>query len=341
MPSRRGPRVIRALGIGSLVAGGLLALPACSSDGDRLTVYSGRTEDLIGPLLERFSDDTGIAIDVRYGDSADLAQLIDTEGGRSPADVFISQSPGAVAFLDEADRLAPLGDDVLASVPDEDEDGDGNWVGITGRVRVLVYNVDTVDVADLPASVFDLTAPQYEGRVGVAPGNGSFQDFVTAMRQTEGEDETRAWLEGMAANDAQVYPNNVSIVEAVGRGEIELGLVNHYYNERAKAEDPGVASENHFFAAGDLGGLLLVTAASIVDGAAQGSDGERLVEYLLGQDAQRYFATETQEYPLAAGVEPDGDLPPLDSLNVTRIDFDELGGLARTEELIERSGITG
>lgn len=341
MPSRRGLRVLRALGIGSLVAGALLALPACSSDGDRLTVYSGRTEDLIGPVLERFSDDTGIAIDVRYGDSGDLAQLIDTEGGRSPADVFISQSPGAVAFLDEAGRLAPLGDEVLAAVPDEDEDGDGSWVGITGRVRVLVYNTETVEAADLPASVFDLTAPEYEGRVGVAPGNGSFQDFVTAMRQEEGDDETRAWLEGMAANDAQVYPNNVSIVEAVGRGEIELGLVNHYYNERAKAEDPGVASENHFFADGDLGGLLLVTAASIVEGADQGSDGERLIEYLLAQDAQRYFAEETQEYPLAAGVEPDGDLPPLGSLNATRIDFDELGGLVRTEELIEQSGITG
>ncbi len=334
------PRRSRSLLIGSLALAGLVALPACSSDGDRLTVYSGRTEDLIGPLLERFSEDTGIAIDVRYGDSAELAQLIDTEGDQSPADVFISQSPGSVGFLDEAGRLAPLPDDVLAAVPDEDESGDGSWVGLTGRVRVLVYNTDAIDEAELPDSVFDLTAPQYEGRIGVAPGNGSFQDFVTAMRQEEGEEATLAWLEGMAANDAQVYPNNVSIVEAVGRGEIELGLVNHYYNERAQAEDPDVASENHFFAEGDLGSLLLVTAASIVEGAEQRGDGERLVEYLLAEDAQRYFAEETQEYPLAAGVEPDGDLPPLDTLNVTRIDFDELGGLVRTEELIDQSGIS-
>ncbi|MGH9120063.1 MAG: extracellular solute-binding protein [Acidimicrobiales bacterium] len=323
---------------GALLLG--LVLPACSGS-DRLTVYSGRTADLIGPLLERFAEENDVGIDVRYGDSGELAQLIDTEGDDSPADVFISQSPGAVAFLDQDDRLTTLSDDILDSVAADDHAADGHWVGLTARVRVLVYNTDEVDAATLPDSVFDLADPQYRGQVGVAPTNGSFQDFVTAMRLDVGDHETLAWLEAMADNDAVTYPNNVSIVEAVGRGEIVYGLVNHYYNVRAKAEDPDVASENYFLPDGDLGNLLLVTAASVVETSDQTDLADDLITFLLGTEAQEYFAEVTKEYPLADGVGPSGELPPLDDLGVTRVPFDDLGDLTRTEELIDQSGIGG
>jgi iron(III) transport system substrate-binding protein len=336
-----GRRLVRPVAGVALVAVALGVAAACSSGDGRLTVYSGRTEDLIGPLLERYAEEADLGIDVRYGDSGELAQLIETEGEDSPADVFISQSPGAVAFLDQADMLRSLNDDVLDAVPEDDHAADGHWVGLTARVRVLVYNTDEVDPDDLPVSVFDLTDPRYEGLVGVAPPNGSFHDFVTAMRLDVGDDETLAWLEGLAANDAQTYPNNVSIVEAVGRGEVLYGLVNHYYNERAQAEDPSVPSENYFFANGDLGGLLLVTAASVLDSSDRVDDAEALIDFLLEHEAQEYFAEETFEYPLAAGVEPSSDLPPLDELDVTRVPFDDLGDLARTEQLIDQSGIEG
>jgi iron(III) transport system substrate-binding protein len=336
----RGRFPSRAAWLLSLIGLVVVALPACSGS-DRLTVYSGRAEELIGPLLEQFAEEQDVGIDVRYGDSAELAQLIDTEGEDSPADVFISQSPGAVAFLDQDDRLAPLSDSILESVEADDHAADGHWVGLTARVRVLVYNTDEVDPATLPESVFDLTDPQYQGQVGVAPPNASFQDFVTAMRLDIDDDETLDWLEGLAANGAVTYPNNVSIVEAVGRGEILYGLVNHYYNEQAKAEDPDVASENYHFPEGDLGNLLLVTAASVVDTSDQVDVGEDLIEFLLTAESQEYFAEETKEYPLAAGVEPSGDLEPLSDLGVTRVPFDELGGLVRTEELIDESGIEG
>ncbi|MGH9245701.1 MAG: extracellular solute-binding protein [Acidimicrobiales bacterium] len=334
---RRLDRAI-ALSATGLLAVGLVA--GCSGD-DRLTVYSGRTQDLIGPLLERFSGETGIRIDVRYGDSGELAQLIDTEGDNSPADVFISQSPGAVAFLDQADRLRTLDEDLVEAVPADDRADDGHWVGLTARVRVLVYNTEQVDPAELPRSVFDLTDPRYRGQVGVAPPNASFQDFVTAMRLDAGDDETLGWLEDMAANEARTYPNNVSIVEAVGRGEIRFGLVNHYYNDQAKAENPSVPSENYFFPGGDLGSLLLVTAASLVETTDQTEDGERLVEFLLSAESQEYFAEETKEYPLAAEATPRGSLATLADLDVARVSFDELGDLARTEELIDESGIEG
>ena len=322
----------------------VLALTAtgCGLGGgaDELTIYSGRSRDLVEPLLNQFADDTGIAIAVKYGDSTDLALLLAEEGDRSPADVFFSQSPGTVGFLAERDLLRDLPDDVTQLVPQAYRSADGQWVGITARQRVLVYNEDLVAEEDLPQSVFDLTGEEYRGRVAVAPSNASFQDFVTAMRQQIGDAETSAWLEGMAANDAAVYANNNAIVEAVGRGEIPMGLVNHYYNERFLAEDPELPSRNHRFPDGDLGSLVIESSASVLASTDQPGDALRFIEYLLSADAQAYFAEETFEYPLAEGAEAPGDLPALDELAAPDVDVDALGeGFAATQELIDSSGI--
>ncbi|WP_208029088.1 iron ABC transporter substrate-binding protein [Rhabdothermincola sediminis] len=343
--SRRAGRR-RATRPAALLALVLLAVPlagaACSSGGDRpkLVVYSGRTEELIQPLLDRFRDETGIAVEVKYGDSADLALLIDQEGDRSPADVFISQSPGATGFLAGADRLRPLPEEVTSQVAPAYRAADGTWVGLSGRVRTLVYNKNLVDPATLPRSVLDLTDPAYKGKVAVAPQNGSFQDFVSAMRVQLGDERTADWLRGMAANQSPVFANNTAIVAAVGRGEVPMGLVNHYYNVRAQAEDPNVASVNYFFPDGDIGSLLLVTAASVLRTSAESDDAERLVRFLLSEDSQRYFAEKTQEYPLAGGVAPPASLPPLASLDVDTVDFGQLGAEFRsTIQMIKDSGI--
>ena len=317
-----------------------IVLGACGGAEQTITVYSGRTENLIGPLLEEFTEETGIGVAVKYGGSDELALLITEEGDRSPADVFISQSPGAIGFLAEADRLASLDSAVLDRVAAEFHNADGRWIGLSGRVRVLVYNTDVVDVAELPASVFDLTDPAFAGQVGVAPANGSFQDFVTAMRELHGDAATLAWLEGLEANRAQTYANNTAIVQAVGRGEVSFGLVNHYYNLRVRAEDPGAPSENYYFPDGDIGSLLIVTAAGILESSDSPEAASELIEFMLGVPAQTFFSRETLEYPLASGVAASGDLPDLATLNVATYDFDRLGGgLGRTKELIDESGL--
>ncbi|MGH9113908.1 MAG: extracellular solute-binding protein [Acidimicrobiales bacterium] len=315
-------------------------LAACSSDDDRLVVYSGRTRNLIGPLLDDFADQSGISIEVRYGDSADLALLVDEEGDRTPADVFISQSPGAVGFLDAAGRLAQLSDELVAAVPEGDAAGDNGWVGLSGRVRTLVYNPELVDEADLPDSVLDLTGADYAGRVALAPTNGSFQDFVTVLRDQLGDDDAAAWLDGMAAGDPPTFGNNTAIVEAVGRGEVPMGLVNHYYAFRAKAEVPDMPVENHYFPDGDLGSTLLVTAASIIGDTDMPDEATQLVEFLLSPEAQRFFSEETFEYPLADGAEVNEMLPPFEEIAKTRVDLGELGGgLERTTAMIDESGL--
>lgn len=334
---RRATTIVAMVVLAALAA---LGVSGCGGDRDALTVYTGRTESLVGPLLDRFSEDTGIAIDVRYGDTNDLALLIGTEGDRSPADVYWGQSPGATAYLAGRGLLAPLPRTLLDLVAPGYEDPDGRWVGISGRERVLVYDSEQVDGADLPASVLDLTAPRFSGKVGLAPTNGSFQDFITAMRVLEGEGVAKDWLEGMVANDARTYANNNAIVEAVGRGEIPMGLVNHYYNFQFLAEDPGLPSRNHQFAAGDIGGLVIPSSASILASSDKTDDAQRFVAFLLSADSQRYFASETFEYPLADGVPAASGVPPLAGLKPPAGEqADGLGDIEGTGKLIAASGL--
>ncbi len=323
-------------------AGDASSAPAAAATDEGLTVYSGRTENLIQPLLDSFAEETGATVDVRYFDSADLALLVEQEGERSPADVFISQSPGALGYLNDLGVLTELEPEVLDLVPEEFRATDGRWVGMSGRVRTLVYNSEAVDPAELPDSVFDLTDPAYAGRVGVPPTNGSFQDFVTALRETEGDEAAQAWLEGMAANGSPTYSDNTATLQAVAAGEVDFGLVNHYYNYRALAEDPSLPTVNHFFAAGDIGNLNIVTGVAVLESSDDAELANDFVEYMLADEAQTFFSQETFEYPLVEGVAPGTELPPITDLGIATFDVNSLGGgLARTQELIAESGLEG
>lgn len=328
-----------------------LVLGACSSNGDdaggsgdagggSVTLYSGRSEELVQPVLDDFTAATGIEVEARYGDTADLALQIVEEGDRSPAEVFLSQSPGATGYLEREGRLQELDADVVGLVEERFRSPDDRWVGVTGRVRTLVYNTDLVDPAELPSSVLELTDESHSGRVGIAPTNSSFQDFVTGMREQLGDDATLEWLEGMEANDSPTYPKNSAIVEAVARGEVEMGLVNHYYDLLQKAENPDSPTENHFFEAGDVGSVILVTAVGVLDTADDGAAAEELVAYLLSPEAQAFFAADEFEYPLALGVEAPEGLTPLDEIRAPGLDLSGLGGgLEATRELIRESGL--
>ena len=319
--------------------GGALAASGCGGDREALTIYSGRTEDLVGPLLEQFAEEQDVPIDVRYGDTPQLALLLAEEGDRTPADVFWGQSPGATAYLAERGLLAPLSRATLDLVNPRFEDHEGLWTGTSGRQRVLVYNSDEVPDADLPQSVTEVTQPQYRGRVGVAPTNGSFQDFVTAMRDIEGEEATAAWLRGMADNGTRTYANNNAIVEAAGRGEIDMGLVNHYYNHRFLEEDPSLPTRNHRFEDGDIGGLVIPSSASVLAASDKKEEAEAFIQFLLSEQAQEYFAAETFEYPLARDVPAAEGVPPLESLRPPDEDPTRLGDIEGTARLIQESGL--
>ncbi len=307
-------------------------------EGVTLTVYSGRSEELVGEVLAAFQDQTGIELAIRYGDTAELAATIVEEGAASPADVYFGQDAGALGALEAEGLFAELPDALLEPIDANYRSPSGAWTGVTGRVRVLAYSTERVQESELPASVFDLTAPEWQGRVGWAPTNGSFQAFVTAMRLLHGEDAARDWLEGMLANDPVVFENNASQLEGIERGEIDVALVNHYYLYRFLAESPDFPADNHYLS-GDVGGLVNVAGVGVLASSEQQEAAQRLVEYLLSEDVQSYFAevSGAPEFPLRSGVEAP-DLPSIESLEPPEVDLSALEDLQGTLVLLQEVG---
>ena len=301
-----------------------------------LTVYSGRNENLVGPLLDRYQEVSGVTVNVRYGGTAELAATIMEEGQNSPADIFFGQDAGALGALSLAGRFTQLPAEILDRVEPRFQSGNSEWVGVSGRARVFVYNTELLSEDDLPDDIWALTKPQWKGKVGWAPTNGSFQAFVTAVRVLEGEDRARQWLEAMIANDVQVYAKNTPIVEATGRGEIELGLVNHYYLYRFLAEDPDFQARNHHPAAGDAGAMINVAGVGILDTAKNQVAAEAFVAFLLSDEAQTYFSEQTNEYPLVTGIPTTAaGLLPLADVNTPDLDLTDLDDLQGTLELLQ------
>lgn len=316
----------------------LVPLAAQAQEGERLVVYSGRSEGLIGPILQQFSDETGVQVDIRYGGTAEMAATILEEGDNSPADVFIAQDAGALGALAAADRLSPLPSDILERIPAQYQSLAGLWVGVSGRARILVYNTELVQPEELPASILDLTAPEWNGRVGWAPTNASLQANVTAMRLLLGEDATRAWLEGIIANGAVAFENNDSIVQAAINGEIPAGLVNHYYVFEFKEQFPDAPIAIHHFESGDVGALINVAGAGVVSTSQKPGLAQRLILYLLGENAQTYFTNTTGEYALIEGIPANPIVTPLDQIQAPEIDLSELDDLQATLDLMRDTG---
>jgi iron(III) transport system substrate-binding protein len=309
------------------------------ADGDELVVYSGRNQDLVGDLFERYQQETGVRLQVRYGNSADLAATLLEEGDNSPADLFFSQDAGALGALQREDRLAQLPQPLLDEVDRRFRSPEGRWLGVTARARVIAYDRRELGEGELPGSVLDLTGERWSGRVGWAPTNASFESFVTALRRLRGDEAAREWLEGMVANDARAFENNIAVRDAIARGEVDVGLINHYYVAEAIAEEGGdYPVAMHFPPGGDPGSLVNVAGVGILDSSERQEQARRLAEFMLSRTGQEYFAGETKEYPLAAGVRPGADLPPLEQIEQPDIDLGDLADLPRTVEMIREAG---
>ena len=326
----------------ALVLATALVATACSTSGDdgTLTVYSGRSEELVQPLIDAFEEETGIDVTVRYAGSADLAATILEEGDTSPADVFLAQDPASLGTVSLAGLFSTLDDEVLDTVPSRFSASDGTWVGISGRARVVVYDASRIDASQFPESEDGFTDSGWAGRVGIAPTNGSFLSFVAAKILSDGEAATLEWLEGMKANGMPTYPNNSGIVNAVNAGEVEVGLVNHYYLLRALAENPDLPAQNHFFQVATAGSLVMPSGAGILASSPNRSAAQEFIAFLLSETAQEYFATETFEYPLLPGVEANSVLPPIESIPTPDIDLSLLATeLDTATDLVSRAGL--
>ena len=337
-------------GWAALVCAVVLSTAVACGDGDggsaasdsgpgSLIVYSGRSESLVDPIIKQFADATGIDVQVKYAGTAALAATLREEGDNTPADVFFAQDPGGLGAVE--DLLAPLPQSVLDLAPEWARSPEGRWIGTSGRARTLVYNTETLTEADLPDDIRDLTDPKWKGRIGWAPTNGSFQAMVTAMRSRWGEEATRKWLEDMQANDPIVYPKNTPQVAAAAAGEIDIGLVNHYYLHRFLAEEgDSFKARNYHPRGGGPGALVMVAGAGILSTSDNQENAQRFIEFMLSLAAQQYFASQTYEYPLVEGVNTQRGLTPIEEINNPLITPKEMADLEGTQALLRDVGIT-
>lgn len=341
-------------GVGLLVASLLLAAcavpaPPAGTTGQQpqqvsqaeepetLVVYSGRSESLVGPIIKQFQEASGVEVEVRWGKTAEVAATLLEEGQNTPADIFYAQDPGGLGAVKEI--LAPLPEDILNRVDPRFRAPEGHWVGISGRARVIVYNTERVDPEDLPDDLWGFTDPEWQGRIGWAPTNASFQTMVTAMRQVWGEEKTRAWLEGILANEPQVYEKNTPVVAAAGAGEIDVGFVNHYYLYRfLQEEGESFSARNYFLPGGGPGSLVMVAGAGALEMSDNKEVAHKFLRFMLSEVAQQYFAAQTFEYPLVEGVRTQRELTPLSGLNTVQIDLADLADLQGTVELLRDVG---
>ena len=319
-------------------------LTGCSSSDEQatdvteITVYSGRSEEFIAPFFAQWEAQSGIKLNVRYGDSAELAAQILEEGSNSPADLFLSQDAGSLGAVAEAGLFTQLSAEIASAIPATYVAANRNWVGITGRARVFAYATDRVKV--LPQSVTDLTKSEYKNQIGIAPTNASFQAFLTALIENKGADFAKNWLKALQANGVKIYAKNSAIVEAIDKGEISIGLVNHYYIwEVSEGLGRAINVKNGFFAPGDLGNLINVSGAGVLASSKKYAAAEDLINFLTSAASQSKFVKDTHEYSLISGATAPAGVPALDQIGAPAVDLATLKNIKATQDLLIEVGL--
>jgi iron(III) transport system substrate-binding protein len=329
--------------IGALAACTALALSACGSSarGTTITLYNGQHEQTTAALVSAFEKQTGIRVEVRTGDEAELGNQILQEGSSSPADVFYTENTPVLEALREHGLLAPVAPSTLAAVPSRYDSAQGDWVGVSARVSVLVYNTSQVKPAELPSSILELADPKWRGRVGFAPSETDFQPLITAIVKLDGLATAERWLKGLQAN-SRTYPDNETVVAQVNNGESAVGLINHYYWFRLRAEIGAGAMHSalHYYAAGSPGDLVNVSGAAILKSSSHQAAAQKLLAFLVSRTGQETIArSHSYEYPLRPGVAPAPGLRPFADLQPAPLTPAELGDGSMALALEQKLGL--
>jgi iron(III) transport system substrate-binding protein len=341
-----------------------VSLVGCGGEQDELVIYSGRSKALVDSLVSMYQEKADVPVKVKYGSDAQLLAALQEEGDQSPADVFWANTTGALGNAVNNDLLAELPDSVTGR-PARFVPSNQRWTPVTTRFRVLAYNSDKLSPEDLPESVADLPLhDDLDGRIGWTPAYSSFQDFVTAMRVTEGSDSTQTWLEGMTALNPKGYTSNTPMIRALAAGEIDAALTNHYYvlrlkhggaegeyegheeeeeegEEEEKAAPASAPVETYRFQNGDLGNLALVTGAGVLQTSTQSAEAQRFLQFLLSEQAQSYAANRVNEYPVVSGTEVPDYMVPVDSALTLSPEFEleKLQDMDPTLDLLREVGL--
>jgi iron(III) transport system substrate-binding protein len=325
------------------LAGGLLAACGSSSSGPSLTVYSGQHVATTQALIAGFEKATGITVNLRSGDEDVLSDQIVTEGGRSPADVIYTENTPAIQYLADKGLLAQVLPSTLANTPSKYNSASGDWVGVSARVSVLIYNPSLISKADLPTTVLQLAAPRYQGKLAFAPGETDFQPIVTSVDRTYGRAATVTWLEGIKSNSGgHLYPDNETVANEVNRGAVAFGVINQYYWYRMRAQigASSMHSDITYFKPGDPGYVLDISPAAVLKSSKHQAQAQRFLAYLTSRPGQEIIAHSiSYEYPIASGVTTAQPETPLSQLQPNSITPSELGNGSTAIALLKQVGL--
>jgi iron(III) transport system substrate-binding protein len=309
--------------------------------GQSITLYNGQHEQTTAQLVSAFEKHTGVKVNVRSADEAELGNQIIQEGSSSPADVFYTENTPVLEHLREQSLLARLAPATLAAIPARYNSPQGNWVGVSARVSTLVYNTSQISPASLPSSILALAQPQWKGKLGVAPSETDFQPLIAAITKLDGAAAAEKWLEGIKAN-SKIYPDNETVVAQVNNGESAIGLINHYYWYRLRDEvgKSGLHSALHYYAPNDPGNLLNVSGAAVLRSSSHQAAAQAFVAFLVGREGQEVIAhSHSYEYPLRPGVAPASGLRPFSQLQPVSITLSQLGDGSASLALEQKLGL--
>jgi iron(III) transport system substrate-binding protein len=335
--------------IASLVAA--LSLTACllagcgssSRSGQSITLYNGQHEQTTDSLVEGFEKQTGIKVNVRNDDEDTLVDEIVTEGSRSPADVVYTENSPPLEYLQGKGLLAPVDASTLALTPSKWNSSQGDWLGVSARVSVLIYNPSLISASQLPRSASELANPKYGGKLAFAAGETDFQPIVTSYARAYGEAATLKWLEAIKSNaGSHVYPDNETIADEVNRGAVAFGVVNQYYWYRMRAElgASNVPSKIAYFAPRDPGYVLDISSAGILKSSQHEADAQKFLAFIVSKQGQEIIAHSISfEYPIASGVSTAAPETPLDQLQPNPITITELGDGSTAIALLRKAGL--
>jgi iron(III) transport system substrate-binding protein len=316
---------------------------ASGSSANEITLYNGQHLQTTNALVSAFEKQTGITVNVRTDDEDTLANQIVLQGSNSPADVFYTENSPALEYLQGKGLLAPVDKSTLAQTPERFSSPRGDWVGVSARVSVLIYNPSLISASQLPRTVLAMADPKYRGKLALAPGETDFQPIVTSVLRTYGEATTLHWLEGLKSNAAgHMVQANEYITSDVNRGLVAFGVINQYYWYRLKAEIGAAAmhSKITYFAPHDPGYVVDVSGAAVLKSSKHKADAQRFLAFLVSHKGQEIIAhSQSFEYPLAPGVQPTAPETPFSQLQPNPITIADLGDGAKAIALLQKAGL--
>jgi iron(III) transport system substrate-binding protein len=347
-PHRRGSWRRGAAGVASGLVTLALVGAGCSMSsgggaggGTTITLYNGQHEQTTDALVKAFEKKTGIDVKVRNDSESVFVNQIETEGSASPADVIYTENSLALEQLQSKHLLAAIDPSTLAAVPARYSSPTGHWVGVSARVSVMIYNTGRLTPAELPKSVMDLALPAWKGELGLAQGEVDFFPIVASIIDAHGQAAAAAWLAGVKNNaGANIYPDNETLTSEVGKGQVEIGIINHYYWYRLRAEGGAASTAVASFAPGDPGYIIDVSGAGVLASSKEQTAAQRFVAFLVSAPGQEILArSDSFEYPLGSGVTTAKPLPPFDALQPSSLTVGGLGNGAAAIALLQQAGL--